>query len=262
MAFRYIGFIFGFLAFVLAPAASAETIGPELFISSKGGVHIKNAELGLKNALNLFSVTVWGVRWGVNIDRFTVLESADGKPLPLGDFQPGHLLEIKGRAASARESLLNADLVRDLSLGVPLPPSGSPRETAAVAGLGILPPPAGEPVSPAGAIPAPTPQEPAKPAIAPPAPPAVSGSAGAAAGRRITGQLKLGMRGGEVAILQEFLQKGGWGIPDNGPVTGYFGRVTENAVKKFQAAQGLPPEGEVGPKTRALINELLRKEPQ
>ncbi len=65
------------------------------------------------------------------------------------------------------------------------------------------------------------------------------------------------MRGGEVIILQEFLQKHDRGIPNDGPVTGFYGKVTVSAVKKFQAANGLAPEGEVGPKTRALINKLL-----
>ena len=77
-------------------------------------------------------------------------------------------------------------------------------------------------------------------------------------GRKLTQYLQVGMRGGEVIILQEFLQKNNWGIPDDGPVTGYFGKVTQGAVMKFQVANGLPPEGVVGPKTRALINALLK----
>ncbi len=68
------------------------------------------------------------------------------------------------------------------------------------------------------------------------------------------------MRGREVTVLQEFLQKYDWGIPNDGPVTGFYGRVTLNAVKKFQTANSLSPEGEVGPKTRALINKLLSEE--
>jgi peptidoglycan hydrolase-like protein with peptidoglycan-binding domain len=65
------------------------------------------------------------------------------------------------------------------------------------------------------------------------------------------------MRGGEVFILQEFLQKYGWGIPNNGPVTGYFGSVTATAVMAFQKAKGLPSTGIVGPKTRGLINGII-----
>ncbi|KKU05846.1 MAG: hypothetical protein UX07_C0012G0004 [Parcubacteria group bacterium GW2011_GWA2_45_30] len=59
--------------------------------------------------------------------------------------------------------------------------------------------------------------------------------------------------------MQEFLRKGGWGIFDDGPVTGFYGKVTEGAVKKIQTAHGLEPVGFVGVKTRALINELLQK---
>jgi N-acetylmuramoyl-L-alanine amidase len=75
----------------------------------------------------------------------------------------------------------------------------------------------------------------------------------------LTASLYAGMRGREVIALQRFLQKNGWGIPDDGPVTGYFGKVTERAIINFQKASNLEPVGFVGPRTRALINSLLQK---
>lgn len=39
-------------------------------------------------------------------------------------------------------------------------------------------------------------------------------------------------------------------------VTGYFGPLTEAAVKRFQQKYGIEPIGIVGPKTRAVLNKL------
>lgn len=78
-------------------------------------------------------------------------------------------------------------------------------------------------------------------------------------GRGITQDLSLGDKGPEVVTLQEFLQRGAWGIPDDGPVTGYYGKVTAKAVTKFQQANGLEAIGVVGLRTRGLINKLLAK---
>jgi peptidoglycan hydrolase-like protein with peptidoglycan-binding domain len=39
-----------------------------------------------------------------------------------------------------------------------------------------------------------------------------------------------------------------------GPVTGYFGPLTSEAVRKYQRANGLEAVGALGPKTRALLN--------
>lgn len=76
---------------------------------------------------------------------------------------------------------------------------------------------------------------------------------------RITQNLRLGMSGGDVVVLQEFLQKNNFGIPRDGPVTGFYGKVTAGAVTRFQEANGLEAVGDVGPLTRALINKLLNK---
>ncbi|PIW91858.1 MAG: hypothetical protein COZ89_02970, partial [Candidatus Nealsonbacteria bacterium CG_4_8_14_3_um_filter_37_23] len=72
------------------------------------------------------------------------------------------------------------------------------------------------------------------------------------------------MREDEVKTLQEFLKTPPAGGPDiypEGLVTGYFGSLTEKAVKKFQEKNGIEPIGTVGPKTRAKINELLSAQP-
>ena len=233
----------------MAGLAYAEVTGPELYISSKGEARIVNATIDNWNAINLFSVTVWGLKWTVTVDRATRIEAADGTSMELSQILKDHSLEIKGGVIYNdinRRGWVEARLVRDLSVGVP--PPAAPLPAAISAALMPAPTPASTPAPislPANA-----------PATASPEAAPLSASP---AQRILTQQLRLGMRGGEVVILQEFLQKNNWGIPDDGPVTGYYGKVTVNAVKKLQAANGLPPEGEVGPKTRKLINEFLVK---
>ena len=70
-----------------------------------------------------------------------------------------------------------------------------------------------------------------------------------------TQTLQAGMTGDGVKKLQEFLKQ----FPDiypEGLVTGYFGQLTEAAIKRFQDKQGIEVVGIVGPKTRAKLNEL------
>lgn len=72
---------------------------------------------------------------------------------------------------------------------------------------------------------------------------------------RITKTLSFGMSNNEVKKLQEFLST----MPDvypEGLVTGYFGSLTQKAVKRLQEKSGLESVGIVGPKTRAKLNEL------
>lgn len=69
-------------------------------------------------------------------------------------------------------------------------------------------------------------------------------------------QLSVGMTGDEVKLLQEMLATD----PDIYPeklVTGYFGSLTEKAVKRFQAKFGIEQAGRVGPQTLARINQIL-----
>jgi len=64
--------------------------------------------------------------------------------------------------------------------------------------------------------------------------------------------LKVGDFGDEVVELQALLKElGFFTYPQN---TGYFGVITETAVKDFQTAYGLIPDGIVGTKTRELLN--------
>ena len=74
--------------------------------------------------------------------------------------------------------------------------------------------------------------------------------------------LRVGMSGEDVKMLQQFLSR----IPDTYQdlATGYFGRVTEAAVKKFQEREGVARRGaagygQAGPKTVAKINEVIKK---
>ncbi|AKT36385.1 peptidoglycan-binding protein [Chondromyces crocatus] len=66
--------------------------------------------------------------------------------------------------------------------------------------------------------------------------------------------LKQGARGPEVAELQRQLNQH---LPASQriPVDGDFGPRTATAVREFQRAQGLDPDGVVGPKTRAALGQ-------
>jgi len=71
-------------------------------------------------------------------------------------------------------------------------------------------------------------------------------------------QLRFGMTGEDVKLLQEILATDPDVYPE-GLVTGYFGPLTRNAVKKFQKIAGIEQVGVVGPKTLSKINELLEE---
>lgn len=65
--------------------------------------------------------------------------------------------------------------------------------------------------------------------------------------------------GGEVLTLQKFLnEKGYLGVEP----TGFFGRLTDSAVKKFQKENSLPAFGYVGPITRKLVTDITCAVPQ
>jgi murein L,D-transpeptidase YcbB/YkuD len=66
--------------------------------------------------------------------------------------------------------------------------------------------------------------------------------------------LTVGSRGDDVTALQKILKDEG--VYPDGLVTGYFGQATRAAVKKFQAKYGIAQVGNVGPTTRAKLNEI------
>lgn len=66
--------------------------------------------------------------------------------------------------------------------------------------------------------------------------------------------LKYGMSGEDVRILQNFLNQNSYPI---GTATGYFGPKTGEAVKKFQQANRLTPDGIVGRQTFAVIFKIM-----
>ncbi len=68
-----------------------------------------------------------------------------------------------------------------------------------------------------------------------------------------TRSLGIGERGDDVTELQNKLVAEGI---YSGPVTGYFGPLTAEAVKLFQAKYGISQVGLVGPQTRQKLNEV------
>ncbi|MDD5016781.1 MAG: SH3 domain-containing protein [Eubacteriales bacterium] len=62
--------------------------------------------------------------------------------------------------------------------------------------------------------------------------------------------IKIGMSGAEVRNIQQELRSRNFMIA---PATGYFGEVTEGAVKAFQRKAGLAADGIVGPETYAML---------
>ena len=237
------------LAFVWPFALSAAPPIQEMYISTKGEVHIVGAEIISKNALNLLGIKIWGEKRLLAIPDHTDLKAADGSVITAENLSKGDFLEIKGHSAKDSSGFLEASYIRNFSLkneNIPYPSLSAAFCPAPVA-LKVLPSSTQAPVPTAVVS-----------EIKPPAQITVSQPAPVTGKREITQNLFLGIRGGEVTILQEFLQKNGWGIPNDATVTGFFGQVTESALKKFQETQGLEATGNTGPLSRAAINSLLK----
>ena len=86
---------------------------------------------------------------------------------------------------------------------------------------------------------------------------APSAPAPAVAGfKSFTNDLALGMKGDDVLRLQALLASDKEIYPE-GTVSGYFGNLTAQAVKRFQTKYKLPSIGRVGPATRAKLAEIF-----
>jgi peptidoglycan hydrolase-like protein with peptidoglycan-binding domain len=87
-------------------------------------------------------------------------------------------------------------------------------------------------------------------------------------GAVFTINLSRGMTHTQVRLLQEYLKKNSALYPE-GTISGYFGGLTEAAVKRFQAKYGIVSSGtvattgygRVGPATRAKLNALYPQTP-
>jgi peptidoglycan hydrolase-like protein with peptidoglycan-binding domain len=73
---------------------------------------------------------------------------------------------------------------------------------------------------------------------------------------RLLRQLREGVTGDDVKLLQEILATDPDVYPE-GLITGYFGPMTKNAVKRFQKIAGLDQVGAVGSQTLSRLNQLL-----
>lgn len=71
----------------------------------------------------------------------------------------------------------------------------------------------------------------------------------------ISSQMDIGTQNGDVTTLQSAFAANS-SIYPQGLVTGYFGQLTSAAVSRFQAAQGLPVVGRVGPLTINAFNQV------
>lgn len=71
--------------------------------------------------------------------------------------------------------------------------------------------------------------------------------------------LKMGESGEHVKLLQELLASDPSIYPE-GKVTGFFGPLTAEAVKRFQEKSGLEKVGHVGPKTLEKMNRILEED--
>ncbi len=74
-------------------------------------------------------------------------------------------------------------------------------------------------------------------------------------------QLKFGLRGDDISQVQGLLAQDKDIYPE-GLVTGFFGRLTEKAVQKFQEKYGIAKKGnggygQIGPRTKAKLIELF-----
>lgn len=231
-------------------AFSAVATAQELHITSRGEARLVGAELYSQHALNLYTVRIWGQRWIVRTDAGTTFEAADGAAVKAEDVHEGHALDITG-SPTEDTGTIAATRIRDLSINPvppPPPPSAGSASVLNAAKPAAKPPPVKPKKKTTLATSTPS---------GVPLPPLPTTGGVLNPSSRLTAELRSGAKGGEVIILQRFLQKRGYGIPDDGPVTGNFGLVTRRALINFQRAKELELTGVTDAPTRAAINAVL-----
>ena len=72
----------------------------------------------------------------------------------------------------------------------------------------------------------------------------------------LTRQLQVGSSGADVSAVQTFLSADVTLYPER-LVTGYYGSLTEAAVKRFQVRNGISAVGRIGPVTLPVINAQM-----
>ncbi len=78
-----------------------------------------------------------------------------------------------------------------------------------------------------------------------------------AANTQVSSTLSLGMSGDSISALQRDLKTLGYFTYPT--ITGYYGTVTQQAVRSFQSAYSLAVDGKAGPITRTALNRALVK---
>lgn len=139
-----------------------------------------------------------------------------------------------------------------------LPPSSIPMTLApvTVSTVPTTPPPLTAPRGTAATTPLPTTR--GVPPTATTAPPAATSTSfpSRSVGRYVdeppAGPLQVGFHGARVQALQTQLRTLGYGLDTDG----YFGHGTEAAVRAFQQAQGMNPDGIAGLDTLARLDRL------
>lgn len=83
---------------------------------------------------------------------------------------------------------------------------------------------------------------------------ALQGQTGGSTGATtFTRDLYVGVSGSDVTVLQQYLEARGFFVLPASASYGYFGSITEAAVKQWQASVGLPSTGYFGPLSRAEV---------
>ncbi|MBI2010688.1 MAG: peptidoglycan-binding protein [Candidatus Colwellbacteria bacterium] len=108
--------------------------------------------------------------------------------------------------------------------------------------------------------PAPTTESAVTPAPVTAAPQVSAPSVQITGGTPFAKRLSVSSQNSDVRQLQEMLLNDG--VYPEGRITGYYGQLTKKAVQRFQekygiAKQGDPGYGDVGPNTRAKLNQML-----